>query len=180
MKIFEFIPKKNTNKLSAITGLLLMGAAVMFLVTMLYEEMPYRWAVQLLGICLLSMMLFIATRYLMKSFEYAVIKTDDGEDFTVTELQGKRAVTVCRIGMSSVEQIIIVEQNDRQADTVLKSTLKSQKRKVFNYCADMFADKYICLLSNEGGAALAIKLSYDESLEALFGVTKTADSEKDI
>ncbi len=178
MKIFEFIPKKNTQKLTTMIGLLLMGAAVMFLITMLNADMPYRWAIQLLGLGMLAMMIFIVTRYLMKNFAYAVLRTDDGDDFTVTELQGRRAVTVCRIAMSSVEQVIVVEQNDRQADTALKNMVKAQKRKMFNYCADLFTDKYICVLSNEGGVDIAIKLTYDESLEGLFDVTQTPKEEQ--
>ncbi len=179
MKIFEFIPKKNTNKLTAMVGLLLMGSAVMFLVTMIYEEMPYRWAIQLLGMGMLAMMIFVVSRYLMKNFAYAVIESEEGNDFTVTELQGKRSVTVCRIAMSSVEQVIVVEQNDRQADTTLKNMVKAQKRKMFNYCADLFTDKYICVLSNESGTHIAIKLTYDESLEKLFGASELPQNQEE-
>ncbi len=179
MKIFEFIPKKNTNKLTAMVGLLLMGSAVMFLIAMIYEEMPYLWAIQLLGIGMLAMMIFVVSRYLMKNFAYAVTETEEGSDFTVTELQGKRSVTVCRIAMSSVEQVIVVEQNDRQADTTLKNMIKSQKRKMFNYCADLFTDKYICVLSNESGTPIAIKLTYDESLEKLFGAGELPQNQED-
>ncbi len=179
MKIFEFIPKKNTNKLTMITAFLLMGAAVIFLVTMLCENMPYRWMLQLLSIGMLGVMIFIVTRYIMKNFVYTVQRTEEGDDFTVTELQGRRSVTVCRIGMSSVEQVTVVERNDRHADMMLKNTVKAQKRKMFDYCADLISDKYICVLANECGTALAIKLSYDESLEALFGIDGTDEDKKE-
>jgi len=167
MNLFEFQPPKNTKKLSLVTGLLLLGAAVLMFITFLYEEMAYRWAIQLLSVGMLVISIFITSRYVMKSYVYAVIKGEDGNDFTVTEIQSRHKITVCRIGISGIERVVVVEVGDRETDTALKKQIKAEKRKMFNYCADLFAEKYMCLLVNECGEELAIKLSYDECLDFL-------------
>ncbi len=164
MNLYEVIPPKNTKKLSLTTGLLLAGAAILMLVTFLAPNMGYRWAVQLLSIGMLVMQIFITTRYIMKNFIYAVLRDGDDLDLTVTEVQGKNRVTVCRISLDSIEKVVVVESADRPADTELKNSIKAQKRKMFNYCADLFSEKYMCVLSNESGTPIAIKLSWDEKL----------------
>ena len=170
MNLFEFTPQKNAKKLTQVTGLLFIGAAVLMVMTMLLPNIPYRWAVQLLSVGMLAMGIFIMTRYVMKSFVYAVIKTDDGNDFTVTEIQNRHTVTVCRIGMSSIEKVFVADINDKQTDSDIKKLIKADKRKKFNYCADLFAQKYVCIFSCEAGTPIAIRLTWDESLEAVFNV----------
>ncbi len=168
MNLFEFTPTKNTKKLTQVTGLLFVGAAILMVLTMVIPDMPYRWVVQLISLGMLVMGIFITTRYVMKSFVYAVMSTDDGNDFTVTEIQNRHTITVCRISMSSVERTVVVEVNDKQTDAELKKQIKAEKRKTFNYCADLFPQKYVCIFSCESGTPIAIRLTWDESLEKLF------------
>ncbi len=164
MNLFELIPQKNVKKLGLATGLLIIGAGALMLVTFAVTEMPYRWAVQLLAIAMLVMGIFITTRYIMKNYVYAIYEDEDGRDLTVTELSGRHRVTVCRISLSSIERLEVVEAADRPTDTQVKNDIKAQKRKLFNYCVDLFSDKYICVFSNEGGTPIAIKLTWDERL----------------
>ncbi len=169
MNLLEFVPQKNIKKLGTVTGALFVGAAVLMLFTYLKSDIAYRWAFQLIAIGMLCMGIFITTRYIMKSFVYAVLECEDGSrDFTVTEIQGRHKTTVCRIAMSSIEQIVVVPQNDKPAEQLIKNQIREQKRKKFNYCADLLADNYICLFSNEGGIPLAIKISWHETLESWF------------
>lgn len=168
MNLFEFRPEKNVKKLRTVTGILLLGAGVLMLVTVISGDIPYRWAVQLISLGMLAISIFITSRYIMKSYVYAVIKGDNGNDFTVTEIQGRHTITVCRIGLASIEQTVIVPLGNKQADTEVKNKIKSEKRKMFNYCADLFDEKYICLFVNECGESMAIKLSWGEELERLF------------
>ena len=170
MNLFEFTPKKNTKKLAQITGILFIGAAILMVMTLPFANMPYRWTIQLLSIGMLVMGIFITSRYIMKSFVYAVVSTDDGNDLTVTEIQSRHSTTVCRISMSSIERAVVVDTNDRPTESALKEQIRTQKRKSFNYCADFFSDKYICIFSCEAGTPIAIKLTWDESLERLFDV----------
>lgn len=169
MKLYEFTPKKNVNKLGLITGILIIGAAAILLATVLLSGIPYRWIAQLTGIGMLTAGVFITSRYIMKSYVYAVIPSDDGsEDFTVTEIQGRHTITVCRIGMSGVESVHVVNKSDAEKRKELKDKIKADKRKKFNYCADFLEQKYICILCEECGERFAINLSWDQSLEELF------------
>lgn len=178
MNLFEFRPEKNVKKLGMITGLLLMGASVLLLVTVIISDVPYRWAIQLLSLGMLTVSIFITSRYIMKSYVYAVIKADDGgNDFTVTEIQGRHVITVCRIGLSSVEQAVVVNQGDKVADTEVKNKIKSEKRKSFNYQADLLGEKYICLFVTECGEQMAIKLSWGEELEKIFDTDTEGEAE---
>lgn len=166
MNLFEFRPQKNTKKLALTTGLLIIGAAVLMLATMVIENIPYRWAIQLLSLGMLVVGIFITTRYVMKSYIYAIIRNDEGgKDLTVTEVQSRHVITVCRIGLDNIEQVVSVPVGNREADTEVKNKIKSEKRKQFNYCADLFAEKYICIFVKECGEAIAIKLTWDEELE---------------
>ena len=177
MKLFEFCPHKNIKKLSCVTGLLIFGALLLMVLTMIMQEMAYRWSIQLLSLGMLAMGIFITTRFVMKSYVYAVERTDDGDDLTVTEINGRHTITVCRIGMDSVTHAIVVPSADREAGADVKRRIKADKRKAFNYCGDLFCDKYICVFAREGGEAFAIKLTWDESLERLFDKKDSQDEE---
>ena len=178
MNLFEFCPQKNIKRLALTTGLLIFGALLLMLLTMVLQDMAYRWAIQLLSLGMLAMGIFITTRYVMRSYVYAVMRTDDGDDLTVTELHGRHTVTVCRVSMDNVAYALVVPMGDREAEADVKNRIKADKRKVYNYCADLFGEKYICLFVREGGEAIAIKLSWDESLEKLFE-NKSDDTESD-
>ena len=180
MNLFEFRPQKNTRKLALTTGLLIIGAAILMLGTMILEELAYRWAIQLLSLGMLAMGIFITTRYVMKGYVYAVMANDDGsKDFTVTEIQGRHTITVCRVGMSNVGYAVVVPLGSKEAETDVKNRIKADKRKVYNYCADLFGEKYVCLFVTECGERLAIKLSWDESLETLFEAALNCDNASD-
>ena len=168
MKIYEYSPVKNIKKLGAITGVLIIGAAVLMLSTLLWGEMEYRWVIQLLSVLMLALGVFITSRHIMKSFVYAIVSDgEQGADLTVTEIQGRHTVTVCRIGLDGIEEVVTVEQGDRQKITELKERIRKQKRKSYNYCSDLLDEKYVCIFACESGEAIAIKLSYDERLTQL-------------
>ncbi len=168
MILAEFVPEKNVKKLGAVTLAMFLGAAMLILITVIKPDIDYKWAFQFIAVGLIAMGIFITTRYIMKNFVYAICKGDDGNDFTVTELQGRHKTTVCRISLSSIEQAVVVPQNDKPAEQVIKNKIREEKRKKFNYCADLLADNYICIFSNEGDTPIAIKISWNSSLETWF------------
>ena len=178
MNLLEFIPQKNIKRLSRVVLACFLGAAALVAVTAIFRQMAYRWAVQLLAIALLMIGIFIVSRYVMKSYAYAVVRTEGGEDFTVTEVQGRHRITVCRISLGGLEQVFVVEPADKQTDAQIKQTCKEQKRKRFNYCADLLDEKYICIFANECGEPLAIKLSWGEQLEKILGDVLSARCEE--
>lgn len=163
--LYEFTPKKNTKKLGMITGVLIIGAAVLMLSTILFgEKMSYRWTIQLLSLLMLAVGVFITARYIMKSYSYAVIEDNGQLDLTVTEMQGRHTVTVCRIALNGIEELRTLEAGDRSAGNEVKTKIRQEKRKSFNYCGDLLDEKCICIFTVECGEALAIKISYDSEL----------------
>lgn len=167
MKIFEYSPQKNTKKLATVTGGLLGGAAIMIVFNAFMPNLPTPWMFQLLAVGMLMLAIFIVARYIMKSYVYAIIQENVEKDLTVTEIQGRHTITVCRISLSGIENIVIVPKGDKAADMSVKDKIRSDKRKSFNYCSDLFDEKYICVFSCEAGEPIAIKLSWDKTLEEL-------------
>ena len=171
MGIFEFKPQKNIKKLQLVLGILLLGSIAVLLLTYILT-FPAEWTVQLLGLGMLGMGIFVFTRYIIKDFVYASVKDENGGiDFTVTEQTYKKSVVVCRISTANVEKIFVVDQGDKTKELQLKQLIKNGKYKRFNYCADLFDEKYICVLANECGQPVALKLSYHPSLESFFKET---------
>lgn len=163
--LYEFTPKKNTKKLGMITGVLIIGAAVLMLFTILFgEKMPYRWTIQLLSLLMLALGVFITARYIMKSYSYAVIEDNGQLDLAVTEMQGRHTVTVCRIALSGIEELRTLEAGDKSTGTEVKNKIRREKRKSFNYCGDLLDEKCVCIFTVECGESLAIKISYDGRL----------------
>ena len=49
----------------------------------------------------------------------------------------------------------------------VKERIRSEKRKSYNYCSDLFEEKYICIFSCESGESIAVKLSWDETMDRM-------------
>ncbi len=165
MKIYEYVPKKNTKKLASVTGALLGGAIILVLIYTLLPNPASPWMFQLLAIGMLMLAVFITARYIMKSFTYAIIEENGERLLNVTELQGRRAITVCRLSISGIQTVTVASKNDKASDISVKERIRSEKRKSYNYCSDLFEDKYICIFSEECGEKIAVKLSWEQTLE---------------
>ena len=166
MKIYEYTPKKNTKKLAGVTGLLLGGAVILILIYKLIPRISSPWMFQLLAVGMLMMAVFITSRYIMKSYVYAITEQDGDRLLTVTEIQGRHTITVCRISLTNIQEVTVA---DNGQDAPVKNRIRSEKRKSYNYCIDFFEDKYACVFACEGGEDIAVKLSFDEKLCELLG-----------
>lgn len=179
MKLYEYTPQKNVKKLGTVTGLLLLGAGILILIEKLMPDLSTPWMFQLLAVGMLMLCIFITTRYIMKSYVYAIVDEDGSVDLTVTEIQGRHVITVCRVSLSGLESVVVAYKGDPASDNPVKNKIRADKRKSFNYCSDFFDEKYICIFSNEGGEAIAIKLSWDERLEKIIEEHLVADTDTD-
>ena len=169
MKLYEFIPQKDKRKLSAISSVLLIGAILIMMCTAILGDIPLKWVFQLVSIVMLTAAIFITSRYIMKSFVYRIELTDEqrSPDLTVTEFQNRRSITVCRLAVSSIEKIVVIDQNDKSTLTATKSRIREEHRKYYNYCSDFMPQKQICVLATECGEQLAVFLTYDSELERM-------------
>ena len=179
MKLYEYTPQKNVKKLGAVTGLLLIGAGILMLIERLMPNLSAPWMFQLLAVGMLMLSIFITTRYIMKSYVYAIIDEDGSVDLTVTEIQGRHVITVCRVSLSGLESVVVAYKGDPASDNPVKNKIRTDKRKSFNYCSDFFDEKYICIFSDEGGTPIAVKLSWDEKLEKMIEEHLVVETEEE-
>ncbi|MBQ8141363.1 MAG: hypothetical protein IJ038_06700 [Clostridia bacterium] len=160
--MYEFTPQKS-NKAAQYTSLILIITSVLAMFFSNLPNLPYRSVMQLAALFALSVALMLLGRYVFKGYVYAVIENDDGGyDFTVTEIKRKSRITVCRIGLSGIEEAVIVKKSDKK-----ELSQKASGRKAFNYCVDMSPEEYCCILCEECGEKLLIKIQPDERL---FGI----------
>ena len=167
MKIYEYTPQKNTKKLARVTGALLGSAAILVLMYMFIPRISAPWLFQLLAVGMLMLAVFITSRYIMKSYVYAIVEEEEEKLLTVTEIQGRHTITVCRLSLAGLQTAVIVPKGDAIAEAAVKQRIRSEKRKSYNYCADLFEEKFICLFSEESGERIAVKVTWDEELEKI-------------
>ena len=123
----EIKPKRSNNKAGTVTLILLITAVIVFAVCTAFKNMPFRWAFQLTAIVIFTSAVYIVARYLTKFYAYRI----DGDELTVTELSGKRQLTVCRISLSSVKEIALVDFPEEKNIT-LNAEIKKQKKRPKN------------------------------------------------
>ena len=173
--MYEFIPQKNIKTAQKIIILLFAGAAVLMLVTMTWEGIPYKWLFQLIALALMTAAIFMTTRYVSKTFIYRVESDGDGgSDLTVTECAagGKRQVTVCRVSVYGIRECHLLDMSDGGGSERKLKEIRQRYGKIFDYTADLQPNKSILLVVDECGQRLSIRLSYDDRL---FDILKSCE-----
>ena len=118
---------------------------------------------EIIGLFALAFAVLVASRYLLKDYVYRLEEAENGDvDLTVTELQGKRRVTVCRIGLSAVEEILTETPETRKA---MKERLKGMKR--YDYCIDLVPSRSLYLLFRDRDETVSVRLIPDERMERI-------------
>lgn len=174
MSIHEYIPAKDYKKISGLLVILISASCGFFAFPMLFPQMPMRWIFQLSGIACLAAVIFLATRYISKAVVYRLLENGEGGiDFTVTEVTngGRSKITVCRFALSGVERAELFYASNKEDEKKKKELVKQAKkdgRKSFNYCGDFKPPVVCCLLVEECGEKLIIKLTPDAVLFEYF------------
>ena len=159
--MYDLYPQK-TNKIADNTSAALL---IISLITMFLSKLPnlsYRWIMQLVAIFMLTLALMLLGRFVFKRYLYSVTENEEKYDLLVTEITKRTRVTVCRISLSGIERVEIVNGADKATKRNIRKA--SEGRKVFNYCIDMSPAKFICVFAQECEESILIKLSYDETL----------------
>ena len=170
MNLYEYTPPKSNKKASGIVLILFSLAAGLFLFTIIFPDIKFKWAIQLISIIAFVAVIFIISRYIAKSFVYAIFQSNDGTlDLTVSELTnaGRKKITVCRIAINNIEEAHLLDRSIReQAEKAssLEKSAKSEQRKIFNYCPDINPSEVCILLVEECNEKFLIKLSPDSTL----------------
>ncbi len=164
--MYEWIPPRNNTKATRLTMLLCVGAGLLLATAVSFGNIPFRWVFQLAGLVLLTVAIFLTTRYVMKSFLYRIVSDDrGGYDLTVTELTsgGKRKITVCRVGLDGIYKTVFLNAND-PASAERWRAIKKERRKIFDYAVDLKPERFIVVYLRESGEDLTLRLSYDGTL----------------
>lgn len=162
--MYEYIPQGSNKNAKNIISLLILGGFAIMLFTMMAENVPFKWVLQLIGLVLMAVGVLLMTRYVSRSFIYRVDTTDEGTDLTVIELQRKSRITVCRISLSNIKDVHVMSISDKEQEKALVSAFKTDGRKRFNYCIDLNPEKFMWIVADECGEEVAVKLTYDEKL----------------
>ena len=170
--MYSYKPEK-TNKIAEGAAIFLLAVSAILIIFPSIIEISYVGVVQTIGMAAAVTALALLTRYTFKSFYYTVREGDgeDSLDLVVTECQGKREYAVCRIALSSIEEIVIADENNK--DELKK---RCAGRKVFSYFVEISPKNQCCIFATECGEKLVIKITPDEGLLGIlkkFG--KTAD-----
>lgn len=170
MNLYEYTPPKSNKKALGVIIILLSLAIGLFAFTMIFPNIALIWLVQLIAVLALIAVIFIISRYIAKSFLYAIAENADGTlDLTVTEITnaGRTKITVCRIALANIEKAQLVnralpESMEKAAE--LSQKAKSEHRKSFNYCPDINPSEFCIILVEECGEKFILKLSPDATL----------------
>ena len=170
MSLYEYTPQKSNKKALGIVLILFSLAAGLFLFTIIFPDIKFKWAIQLISIIAFVAVIFIISRYIAKSFVYAIFKNNDGTlDLTVSEVTnaGRKKITVCRIALDSIEEAYLLDRSIREQSekaSALQKRAKNEQRKLFNYCPDVNPTKVCIILVDECNEKFLIKLTPDSTL----------------
>ena len=175
--MYELIPRPVGATAKKLILLFFFGASALMLITMLVPSIPFRWVFQLIALGLLTAAVFLVTRYVTKLFFYRLEQTQSGIDLTVTEASanGKRQITVCRIGLNAIEECVLLENPVAEKERLRE--IRKACVKLYDYTLELHPAQSIFLIVTEGGERLAIRLSYDKTL---FDLLSPQDNENSI
>ena len=168
--MYEWIPARQNKTAEKMMLLLFGGAFSVFFLTVIVSGIPFRWLFQLLGIGLFVAAIFLFTRYRGKKFIYRVIEDGEGGwDLTVTETaaNGKRPVTVCRVGLSGLCELTVLDLSDGGASTASMNAIKKKRKKIYDYSVDFRPTRSVMAVFSEGGQEFTLRLSPVEELTAI-------------
>ena len=166
MTQYEWIPPKSNQKARTAVIVLFFGAFALMLLPNILPSLPFRWVPQFLGLFLLTAGVFLVTRYLTKLFIYRIVGEGASLDLTVTEAasNGKRKITVCRVGLSNIHRLVVLDASKPEIEKKERELLKKSRVKQYDYRPDLCPQKSILLIVEEGGEELCLFLAYEERL----------------
>ena len=174
--MYEYIPKRENRKAMHIIGVLMLGGVGVLALTSLFETIPFRWVFQLVGIGGLLTAIFLYTRYIAKLYCYRVVACDDGTlDFLVDEMQGKRRLTVCRIGVERITRVETIHSEEKERRDALKKQSRAEGRHRFDYCPDLAPARVSYLFVEEGGEPMTIAIVPDDRLLEILAPSETKE-----
>lgn len=158
--MYDYIPKRKNKKAATYTALFSGLAAIAFLCGGYLGD--YRYIAELAAVFSMAVAILLAGRYLLKDYVYSLKETEDGVDFIVVEVQGKRRSVVCRIGVEEIRETVKETSETREA---VAARLKGVKK--YDYCLDISPESALCVFFDDRGNETAVRFMPDEKMEGL-------------
>lgn len=99
------------------------------------------------GLLALSVAVYIAIRYLYTKYVYELEPDPQNDNelmLTITEIRGRRQITVCRIGTADIERFEKLQRRGYH-----QKSNKPEKAKIYNYCVDLRPNAHIIVLKDD-------------------------------
>ena len=170
---YTFCPKVHLGRSAVLVGALTVTGVLLGAASVEKTVFSPYFAVAssvLLFLAVLLSIRFIGTRYVYK---ITVNSFGEGE-LTVSELRGffgkagdvKSQRTVCRVDISDVKESVVLERSEKGRASMKneKKRIRRERATVYNYSADVFADKYALLRIENADEVAYLKLSPDEEM----------------
>ena len=163
--MYEYTPDNRQSKSKRAAICLMVGAAAMFLAVSAIDAIAFKGVFQIISFLVFGLGILFITKS-MKRVTYRITEpTEEGSDLTVTEIQGKSRITVCRLSVSGITETLVC---GREELVEQKKRIRKEKKKFYNYTADIMEEKVIVIHAVECGEPIAVILSYDETLFTYF------------
>ena len=176
MYSYSYTPPRDGKKSAVVT---FSGFLVGFLFLYISGLLPMPVIYQIIGICIISLSIFVGTRYLVKHYVYSVVKVGDNDyDFVVNEVSGgKKSVPVCRINMDDITDFVKSEGGKVPGQYAGKSGRDILR---FNYCQDIVPKESYYLYATIREGRVALRISPDEKLKTIIKSLMPKIYEKDM
>ena len=159
MHEYSYSPTAKSKNIRLVTGVLFFAAIVLYGL-ICSVEIKFEGIIGLFAVLCFVASLLLLTRFVYKRQVYRIVERGDcSYDLVVDEITGKNKVTVCRVALANIEEVLI---RDEKNTAELKKSARG--RKMFSYCPDIFPTGECWVFVNECGEELVIKLYADDTM----------------
>ena len=158
--MYEYFPKSPKKQEKLVLIGLMIGGFCLYGISQI-PDFPFPVIPQLLMVLLLSGVVIVLSRYLVRDFCYRIELCDAGgtPDFTVTEYFGKRISVVCRISLDDV-----VELRPITAKEARTQARAQKERRVYDYTCRINPANLYLLTARDGSELYDVRIVADEEL----------------
>lgn len=162
MYSYSYMPPRDIRKCSLIPLIgFILGFGFMYLAGVL----PYVAFLQVIGIAVIAITIFLTTRFVVRSYVYSTQKISDGDyDFVINEITGKRSRPVCRINADEITDLIYSPDGkvpEKYAGKNGKDILR------YDYCQDFMPKDAYYLYATLMEGKICVKFSPDSHLAGI-------------
>ncbi|MBQ7783716.1 MAG: hypothetical protein IJZ89_03715 [Clostridia bacterium] len=170
MYSYSYVPPRDIKKCSLVS---LVGFILGFGLIYVSNFLPYATVLQIIGIAVLAVSIFMTTRYVVRRYVYSTQQAGEGDyDLVINEISGKNSKAVCRINMDEITDFIYSADGkipEKYAGKNGKDILR------FDYCQDFMPKDAYYLYATLREGKVCIKFSPDRKLADIIGVLRPKD-----